>query len=50
MYLNVTGSGASNGPTTTVVTNASSSDPRVTTAMTISCGSVTVANGGVHVG
>jgi len=50
MYLNTTGSYASNGPTSTVVTNASSSDPRVKTAQTISCGSVTVANGGVTAG
>lgn len=50
LYLNTTGSVASNGPTSTVVTGASSSDPRVKAAMTISCGSVTVANGGVHVG
>jgi hypothetical protein len=48
--LNATGTLASNGPTTTVVTGASASDPRVKRAMTISCGSVTVANGGVTVG
>jgi hypothetical protein len=50
MYLNTTGSFASNGPTSTVVKNASASDPRVKTAMTISCAGVTVANGGVTIG
>ncbi len=50
LYLNATGSVGSNGPTTTVVKNASVNDPRVKRAMTISCGNVTVANGGVHVG
>ncbi|MCU1470203.1 MAG: hypothetical protein JWQ39_1352 [Glaciihabitans sp.] len=50
LYLNATGSYASNGPTSTVVSNASSSDPRVTRAMTISCGTVTLANSGVHFG
>jgi hypothetical protein len=50
LYLNTTGSYASNGPTSTVVSNASSSDPRVKRAMTISCGTITLANSGVHVG
>jgi hypothetical protein len=45
--LNGTGSVANPGAATTVVTNASSSDPRVKVAQEISCGSVTVANGGV---
>lgn len=47
--LNGTGSIANPGATTTVVTNASSSDPRVKVAQEISCGSVTVASGGVTV-
>jgi hypothetical protein len=47
--LNGTGSIASAGATTTVVANASSSDPRVKVAQEISCGSVTVASGGVSV-
>jgi hypothetical protein len=50
VLLNTTGSVASNGPTSTVVTNAPASDARVKAAMTISCGSVTLTNGGVHVG
>ena len=48
--LNADGSEASNGATSTVVANASSSDPRVTVAQEISCGTVTVANGGVTAG
>lgn len=47
--LNGTGSVASPGAKTTIVTNASSSDPKVKVAQEISCGSVTVANGGVTV-
>ena len=50
MNLNVTGSYATNGTTSTVVSNASVNDPRVKTAQTISCAGVTVANGGVSVG
>ena len=50
LFLNTTGSYASNGPTSTVASNASSSDPRVTRAMTISCGTVNVANSGIHLG
>ena len=49
LNLNGTGSVANPGTTTTVVTNASSSDPRVKVAQEISCGTVTVATGGVAV-
>ena len=45
--LNGTGSVANPGAVTTVVANASASDPRVKVAQEISCGSVTVASGGV---
>jgi hypothetical protein len=47
--LNGTGSIATPGTTATVVTNASASDPRVKVAQEISCGTVTVANGGVRI-
>ncbi|HEX4444889.1 MAG TPA: hypothetical protein VHZ81_15065 [Galbitalea sp.] len=47
LNLNGTGSIANPGAVTTVVANASASDPRVKVAQEISCGSVTVASGGV---
>jgi hypothetical protein len=48
--LNLSGTVATNGSTSTIVTGAASSDPRVLAAQTISCGTVTVANGGVTLG
>lgn len=47
LNLNATGSIANPGVMTTVVANASASDPRVKAAKTISCVSVTIASGGV---
>jgi hypothetical protein len=50
MQLNTTGSYASSGPWTAVVTNVPGSNPHVKAASTISCGTATLANSGVSVG
>ena len=47
LNLNATGSFASWGSVSTVVANASASDSRVIAAQSLTCESVTVANGGV---
>jgi hypothetical protein len=49
LNLNATGSFASFGPPVTVGTGLAASDSRVTVAQSLTCESVTVANGGVTV-